>query len=80
MKPDEILKYCLENLEGSVLVESWGEKGIFYNPGRVLKRGVYILTVKEKDGDNDKGSKLDRPVRNGGSTGSVYDERGILSF
>lgn len=61
MKPDEILKYCLENLEGSVLVESWGEKGIFYNPGRVLKRGVYILTVKEKDGDNDKGSKLDRP-------------------
>jgi hypothetical protein len=27
----------------------------------VLKRGVYILTVKEKDGDNDKGSKLDRP-------------------
>ncbi len=42
-------------------MESWGEKGIFYNPGRVLKRGVYILTVKEKDGDNDKGSKLDRP-------------------
>ena len=61
MKPDEILKYCLKNLEGSVLVESWGEKGIFYNPGRVLKRGVYILTVKEKDGDNDKSSKLDRP-------------------
>ena len=61
MKPDEILKYCLENLEGSVLVESWGEKGIFYNPGNVLKRGVYILTVKEKDGDNDKGSDLDRP-------------------
>lgn len=23
---------------------------------------------------------LDRAVRNGGSTGSVYDERGILSF
>ena len=40
MKPDEILKYCLENLEGSVLVESWGEKGIFCNPGRVLKRGA----------------------------------------
>ena len=38
-----------------------GGKGIFYNPGHVFKRGVYILTVKEKDGDNDKGSKLDRP-------------------
>ena len=36
MKPDEILKYCLEELEGSVLVESWGEKGIFYNPGHVV--------------------------------------------
>ena len=42
-------------------MESWGEKGIFYNPGHVRKRGVYILTVKEKDGDNDKGYKLDRP-------------------
>ena len=42
-------------------MESWGEKGIFYNSGRVLKRGVYILAVKEKDGDNDKGSKPDRP-------------------
>lgn len=37
-----------------------GEKGIFYNPHNVLKRGVYILTIKEKDGDNDKGSNLDR--------------------
>lgn len=26
----------------------------------MLKRGVYILTVKEKDGDNDKGSDLNR--------------------
>ena len=42
-------------------MESWGEKGMFYNSGRVLKRGVYILAVKEKDGDNDKGSKPDRP-------------------
>ena len=60
MTPDKILNYCLENLEGTVLVESWGEKGIFYNPGHVLKRGVYILTVKEKDGDNDKSSDLNR--------------------
>ena len=60
MTPDKLLNYCLENLEGTVLVESWGEKGIFYNPDHVLKRGVYILTVKEKDGDNDKGSDLNR--------------------
>lgn len=57
---EQILTYCLDNLDGTVLVESWGEKGIFYNPNKTLKRGVYVLTVKEKDGDNDKASNLDR--------------------
>lgn len=61
MKPEEILNDCLQHLEGCVLTESWGEKGIFYNPGRKLKRGVYVLTIKEKDGANDKGSNLNRP-------------------
>ena len=60
MTPDEILNYCLKNLEGTVLISSWGERGIFYNPGAKLKRGVYVLTVKEKDGENDKSSRLDR--------------------
>ena len=60
MTPDEILKYCLEHLDGTVWVNSWGERGIFYNPDGKLKRGIYVLTVKEKDGDNDKVSKLDR--------------------
>ncbi|MEY8391558.1 hypothetical protein AALA98_09325 [Lachnospiraceae bacterium 45-W7] len=31
MTAEEILKYGLENLAGTILVESWGEKGIFYN-------------------------------------------------
>ena len=60
VKPDEILDYCLKNLEGTVLVESWGEKGVFYNPNHILKRGVYVLTIKEKDGENDKSSNLNR--------------------
>lgn len=60
MTPDEILSGCLETLEGTVLVSSWGERGIFYNPGGKLKRGVYVLTVKEKDGENDRSSRLDR--------------------
>ena len=60
MQAIEVLNYCLKNLENTVLVESWGEKGIFYNPNHVLKRGVYVLTVKEKDGENDKASNLDR--------------------
>ena len=44
MEAKQILDYCLSSLNGTVLVESWGEKGIFYNPGLVLKRGVYVLT------------------------------------
>ena len=60
MGPKQILDYCLETLEGTVLIESWGEKGIFYNPDNLLKRGVYVLTIKEKDGKNDQGSYLNR--------------------
>ena len=60
MNPDEIISYCLSTYQDVVLVDSWGERGIFYNPNRVLKRGVYVLTVKEKDGDNDKSSMLNR--------------------
>jgi hypothetical protein len=60
VKTEEILSYCIDNLKGTVLVNSWGESGIFYNPNNTLKRGIYILTVKEKDGDNDKSSDLNR--------------------
>lgn len=60
MTVNEILKICRTNLNDVVLVDSWGEKGIFYNPQNTLKRGVYVLTIKEKDGENDKASHLDR--------------------
>lgn len=61
MKPEKILDHCLRELEGVVLVESWGERAIFYNPDGKLKRGVYVVTIKDKDGENDKSSRLDRP-------------------
>jgi len=60
MQPQEIFDFCLQNLHGTVLAENWGERGIFYNPNHTLKKGVYILTVKEKDGENDKASNLSR--------------------
>ena len=59
-KADDILDYCIKNLKGTVLIETWGEKAVFYNPGNILKKGVYVLTIKEKDGENDKASGLDR--------------------
>ena len=38
----------------------WGELTFFYNPGGQLRRGTYICTIKDKDGENDKASRLDR--------------------
>ena len=61
LEPGDIIKKCHESREGTVCVNAWGEEGVFYNPAHVLKRGVYIMTVKQKDGENDKGSHLDRP-------------------
>ena len=60
MTPSDILNYCLENFEDAILINSWGEKGIFYNPNQKLKRGIYIITIKEKDGEHDKSSNLNR--------------------
>ncbi|WP_238917830.1 DUF6194 family protein [Clostridium sp. YIM B02555] len=44
----------------TILVESWGKKCIFYNPQNLLKSGMYILTIKEKDGKNNKACNLNR--------------------
>lgn len=60
MNSDYIIKLCLERYEGTILVKAWGEDNIFYNPDRLLKRGVYVMTIKEKDGDNDTSSLLNR--------------------
>ncbi len=60
MSSDEVISYCLSQFDDVVLTNSWGERGIFYNPQGKLKRGVYVLTVKEKDGENDKASMLNR--------------------
>ena len=47
--------------EGLVEARNWGERGLFYNPGHVLPKGVYFLTFKEKDGPNDAASNVNRP-------------------
>ena len=55
-----ILKYCIDNLPDTALINGRGESVIFYNSNNSLKCGIYILTVKQKDGDNAKSLKLDR--------------------
>jgi len=60
LTPSQIIDALLHKFEGVAVVEAWGEKSLFYNPGRLLPRGVYFATLKEKNGDNDRASDLDR--------------------
>jgi len=60
VQPEAIVKEIESAFDGVVPKSSWGETSMFYNPGRVLPNGVYFCTIKEKNGDNDKASSLNR--------------------
>ena len=60
MLPEEIIKKIADDLEGVIPKNTWGETSLFYNPGNRLPNGVYFCTIKAKDGENDKSSKLHR--------------------
>jgi Family of unknown function (DUF6194) len=60
MKVEDIAGDILSLNDAVVLDNNWGERALFYNPGKVLKKGIYIATFKERDGANDSASKLSR--------------------
>ncbi|MGH1439561.1 MAG: DUF6194 family protein [Cellvibrionaceae bacterium] len=60
MEPKKIIEKIVAEFDGVIPKASWGETSLFYNPGQVLPNGVYFCTIKEKNGDNDKASGLDR--------------------
>lgn len=60
MIPKTIITHITENFTGIVPKASWGETSLFYNPNNALPNGVYFCTIKEKNGDNDKASDLER--------------------
>lgn len=60
MTPDAIISQIISNYDGIVPKASWGETSLFYNPNNALPNGVYFCTIKQKNGDNDKSSNLDR--------------------
>ena len=53
---DKILRYCLAHLDGTVLVNSWGERCVFYNPDGKLKRAqAAVLGLLRGGGGHLKG-------------------------
>ena len=60
IETDTVHNHITTALEGVIPKDAWGETSYFYNPGRVFDRGTYFATIKEKDGENDKASDLDR--------------------
>ena len=52
--------WIMTTFDGLAPGKSWGERSYFYNPDGRTARGTYFLTIKEKDGANDRASNLDR--------------------
>ncbi len=78
MTPAGIINALQVRYTGTVVTPAWGETTIFYNPGAKFKRGTYFATVKEKNGDNDRASGLDRDSvfrLNIGATRPLFEER-----
>jgi hypothetical protein len=61
MTPEAIRALILRDFPETEALESWGETSLFCNPGGRFARGAYFLTLKSKDGANDRASALDRP-------------------
>ena len=57
---EKVKNYIITEFDGIVPQKTWGELSFFYNLDNKLPRGVYFCTLKEKDGENDKASHLDR--------------------
>ena len=53
-------RFLAQELDGVAPLSAWGEVSYFYNPGHRLKRGVYCVTIKQKDGEHDRASHIDR--------------------
>lgn len=55
---DELAAAVLR-LDAAIVDDSnWGERALFYNPGRQRAKGIYIATFKLRDGANDSASLL----------------------
>ena len=38
LNPEKVIEVCHKKFHGTVIVDAWGETGIFYNPDKKLSR------------------------------------------
>lgn len=60
MNIHEVKQLISDRYEGAIEKKAYGETTYFYNPELKLKNGVYVCTIKEQDGPNDRASQLNR--------------------
>lgn len=60
LSKDALANIISQRYPGILPQETWGELSFFYNPDAALPRGTYFCTIKDKNGENDKASGLDR--------------------
>jgi hypothetical protein len=58
MTADQLITQIQSKYDGLNLLNTYGEKSLFYNPDNILTKGIYFATIKEADGQNDKASDL----------------------
>jgi Family of unknown function (DUF6194) len=56
----QLENYILETFSGVKVLDAYSERSFFYNPDNLLPKGIYIATIKNNDGPNDKASALNR--------------------
>ncbi len=60
MNAKQLEHWILDNYQGVIVTDAYRERSFFYNPDGSLPKGIYLATIKESDGPNDKASHLDR--------------------
>lgn len=60
LKATDVVAHVIANYKGVVRQRAFGETSLSYNPANQLPNGIYFVTVKENDGENDRASNLDR--------------------
>lgn len=60
MDAQQLEHWILETCPGVIVTDAYRERSFFYNPDGSLPKGIYLATIKESDGPNDRASHLDR--------------------